>query len=97
MTAVRVRETEPPPGLGAPLRLARSAWARNPTKPKTRNLATGDDAVRLLQRLYRNGAGRAFGPRVHAPRKITAQNCHRDRHAFIAGQTPPWNSRAGAR
>ncbi|UXY33138.1 hypothetical protein [Streptomyces sp. HUAS TT20] len=58
---------------GRPVRLG-----KNPTKPKTRILATGDDAVRLLEHLYRHGADRASGPRVQALRQIIVQNYHRD-------------------
>lgn len=41
-------------------------------------LATGDDAVRLLEHLYRHGGERASGPRVQALRQIMVQNYHRD-------------------
>ncbi|MGW7674409.1 transposase, partial [Streptomyces sp. NPDC054775] len=58
---------------GRPVRLG-----KNPTKPKTRMLATGDDAVRLLEHLYRHGADRASGPRVQALRQIMVQNYHHD-------------------
>jgi transposase len=58
---------------GRPVRLG-----KNPTRPKTRILATGNDAVLLLEHLYRNGEGRAFGPRVQALRQIMVQNYHRD-------------------
>ncbi|MER6434633.1 transposase [Streptomyces sp900105245] len=51
---------------------------KNPTKPKTRILATGDDAVRLLEHPYRHGGERAWGPRVQALRQIMVQNFHRD-------------------
>ncbi|MFH9863888.1 hypothetical protein [Streptomyces sp. NPDC017202] len=34
----------------------------NPTKPKTRTLTTGNDAVRLLEHLYRHGADCTCGP-----------------------------------
>ncbi|UUU37419.1 transposase [Streptomyces sp. CA-210063] len=44
---------------GRPVRLG-----KNPTKPKTRILATGNDAVRLLEHLYRHGADRTSGPRI---------------------------------
>jgi hypothetical protein len=54
---------------GRPARLG-----KNPTKPKTRILATGDDAVRLLEHLYRHGGERASGPRVQALRQIMVQN-----------------------
>ncbi|MGH3804325.1 MAG: IS5/IS1182 family transposase, partial [Pseudonocardiaceae bacterium] len=42
---------------GRPVRLG-----KNPTQPKTRILATGNDALRLLEHLYRHGAGRTSGP-----------------------------------
>lgn len=58
---------------GRPVRLG-----KNPTKPKTRILATGNDAVRLLEHLYRHGADRASGRRVQALRQIVVQNYHRD-------------------
>jgi hypothetical protein len=58
---------------GRPVRLG-----KNPTKPKTRILATGNDAVRLLERLYRHGTDRAFGPRVQALRQVVVQNYYRD-------------------
>jgi transposase len=58
---------------GRPVRLG-----KNPTKPKTRILATGNDAVRLLEHLYRHGKGRASGPRVQALRQIMVQNYYRD-------------------
>ncbi|ELP70118.1 transposase [Streptomyces turgidiscabies] len=50
---------------GRPVRLG-----KNPTKPNTRILATGNDAVRLLEHLYHHGAERALGPRVQALRQI---------------------------
>ncbi|WP_244905398.1 transposase [Streptomyces agglomeratus] len=58
---------------GRPVRLG-----KNPTKPKTRILATGNDAVRLLEHLYQHGADRASGPRIQALRQIMVQNYHRD-------------------
>ncbi|MGP4091375.1 transposase [Streptomyces sp. KR55] len=58
---------------GRPVRLG-----KNPTRPKTRINTTGEDAVRLLECLYRHGAGRAFGPRVQALRQIMVQNYYRD-------------------
>lgn len=58
---------------GRPVRLG-----KNPTKPKTRILAAGNDAVRLLEHLYRNGEGRASGRRVQALRQIVVQNYYRD-------------------
>ncbi|WP_253911480.1 transposase [Streptomyces sp. CNQ-509] len=58
---------------GRPVRLG-----KNPTKPMTRILAAGNDAVRLLDHLYRHGAGRAHGPRVQALRQIMVQNYHQD-------------------
>jgi transposase-like protein DUF772 len=58
---------------GRPVRLG-----KNPTRPRTRILATGDDAARLLEHLYRHGADRASGPRVQALRQIMVQNYYRD-------------------
>jgi len=58
---------------GRPVRLG-----KNPTRPKTRILATGDDALRLLEHLYRHGGSRASGPRVQALRQIMVQNYDRD-------------------
>jgi transposase len=58
---------------GRPVRLG-----KNPTRPKTRINTTGDDACRLLEHLYRQGAGRASGPRVQALRQIMVQNYYRD-------------------
>ncbi len=58
---------------GRPVRLG-----KNPTKPMTRILATGNDAVRLLEHLYRYGPDRMSGPRIQALRQIMVQNYHRD-------------------
>ncbi|MFD9428719.1 MULTISPECIES: hypothetical protein [unclassified Streptomyces] len=58
---------------GRPVRLG-----KNPTKPRTRILATGNDAVRLLEHLYRHGTDHTTGPRVQALRQIVVQNYHRD-------------------
>ncbi|WP_236076580.1 transposase, partial [Streptomyces coffeae] len=58
---------------GRPVRLG-----KNPARPKTRINTTGDDALRLLEHLYRYGAGRAFGRRVQALRQIMVQNYYRD-------------------
>jgi hypothetical protein len=58
---------------GRPVRLG-----KNPTRPKTRILATGDDACRLLEHVHRNGGGRVFAPQVEALRQIVVQNYHRD-------------------
>lgn len=82
---------------GRPVRLG-----KNPTKPKTRILATGDDAVRLLEHLQRHGADSASGPRVQALRQIMVQNYHRDAAGRLRWRTaekedgpgPPPSSRA---
>ncbi|MBT2488153.1 IS1182 family transposase [Streptomyces sp. ISL-96] len=58
---------------GRPVRLG-----KNPTRPKTRILATGDDAVRLIEHLGQHGAERLSGPRVQALRQIMVQNYYRD-------------------
>ncbi|MFF9690488.1 IS1182 family transposase [Streptomyces sp. NPDC014623] len=56
---------------GRPVRLG-----KNPTKPKTRILATGDDAARLLEHLHRHGAERVSGPHVQALHQVIVQNYH---------------------
>ncbi|MFC9545856.1 hypothetical protein ACFTXK_14610 [Streptomyces sp. NPDC056956] len=67
---------------GRPVRLG-----KNPTKPKTRILATGNDAVRLLEHLYRHGADSVSGPRVQALRQIVVQNYHRDSAGHLRWRT----------
>ncbi|MEV0637780.1 transposase [Streptomyces sp. NPDC050619] len=47
---------------GRPVRLG-----KNPTRPKTRILAAGDDACRLLERLHRQGSGYRPGPAGRGP------------------------------
>ncbi|MFF1570998.1 transposase [Streptomyces sp. NPDC058293] len=79
---------------GRPVRLG-----KNPTRPKTRILVTGDDAVRLLEHLYRHGADHAFGPRVQALRQIMVQNYYRDTAGRLLwrtdddGEPPPSSQR----
>ncbi|MFD8637593.1 transposase [Streptomyces sp. NPDC059656] len=58
---------------GRPVRLG-----KNPTKPMTRTLATGNDALRLLEHLHRHGLDRTIGPRIEALRQIMVQNYDRD-------------------
>lgn len=67
---------------GRPVRLG-----KNPTKPKTRILAAGDDGVRLLEHLYRHGAHRTSGPRVQALRQIMVQNYHREATGRLSWRT----------
>jgi hypothetical protein len=67
---------------GRPVRLG-----KNPTKPRTRILTTGDDAVRLLEHLDQHGADRTFGPRVQALRQIMVQNYHRDAQGHLRWRT----------
>ncbi|MFC8103736.1 MULTISPECIES: transposase [unclassified Streptomyces] len=67
---------------GRPVRLG-----KNPTRPKTRILATGNDAVRLLEHLYQRGAARASGPRVQALRQIIVQNYHHDPAGHLRWRT----------
>ncbi|WP_405682306.1 IS1182 family transposase [Streptomyces sp. NBC_01238] len=67
---------------GRPVRLG-----KNPTRPKTRILATGNDATRLLEHLYRHGAGRAFGRQVQALRQIMVQNYYRDAAGHLLWRT----------
>ncbi|MGC5260779.1 IS1182 family transposase [Streptomyces cyaneofuscatus] len=58
---------------GRPVRLG-----KNPTRPKTRILATGGDAVRLIEHLGQHGPERLSGPRVQALRQIMVQNYYLD-------------------
>ncbi|MGX1541184.1 transposase [Streptomyces adustus] len=58
---------------GCPVRLG-----KNPTRPKTRILAAGDDACRLLERLCQHGPGYRLSPQAEALRQIVVQNYHRD-------------------
>ncbi len=51
---------------------------KNPTRPKTRILAAGDDTCRLLERLHRHGPGYRPGPQAEALRQIVVQNYYRD-------------------
>jgi transposase len=67
---------------GRPVRLG-----KNPTRPKTRILTTGNDAVRLLEHLYRHGVDRASGPRVQALRHIMVQNYHHDDAGHLCWRT----------
>lgn len=67
---------------GRPVRLG-----KNPTKPKTRILAIGNDAVRLLEHLYRHRADRTSGPRIQALRQIMVQNDHRDAAGHLRWRT----------
>ncbi|MEU8952638.1 transposase [Streptomyces sp. NPDC048489] len=72
---------------GAATTAARSVWARIPPSPKTRILVTGNDAVRLLEHLYRHGADRTSGPRIQALRQIMVQNYHRDAVGHLRRRT----------
>jgi hypothetical protein len=73
---------------GRPVRLG-----KNPTKPKTRILATGNDAVRLLEHLHRHG--RTSGPRIQALRQIMVQNYHRDAAGHLRWRTAEKESGPG--
>ncbi|MCD9874747.1 transposase [Streptomyces guryensis] len=75
---------------GRPVRLG-----KNPTKPKTRFLATGNDAVRLLEHLYQHGTDRTSGPHVQALRQITVQNYHRDAAGHLRWRTAETESGPG--
>ncbi|MFC8583676.1 transposase [Streptomyces sp. NPDC057217] len=75
---------------GRPVRLG-----KNPTKPMTRILATGNDAVRLLEHLYRHGADRMSGPRIQALRQIMVQNYHRDAAGHLRWRTAEKEGGAG--
>ncbi|WP_225900165.1 MULTISPECIES: hypothetical protein [unclassified Streptomyces] len=67
---------------GRPVRLG-----KNPTRPKTRILATGNDAVRVLEHLYRHGTDHTFGPRIQALRQIMVQNYHHDGAGHLRWRT----------
>jgi hypothetical protein len=67
---------------GRPVRLG-----KNPTRPKTRILATGGDAVRLLEHVGEHGADRLSGPRVQTLRQIMVQNYYRDRAGPLRWRT----------
>lgn len=54
---------------GRPVRLG-----KNPTRPKTRILAAGDDACRLLEHFHRRESGYRPGLQVEALRQIIVQN-----------------------
>ncbi|WP_367139017.1 MULTISPECIES: IS1182 family transposase [Streptomyces] len=75
---------------GRPVRLG-----KNPTKPKTRILATGNDAVRLLQHLYRHAPDLKSGPRVQALREIMVHNYHRDQAGRLCWRTAEKESGPG--
>ncbi|WP_327249941.1 hypothetical protein [Streptomyces sp. NBC_01320] len=51
---------------------------KNPTRPKTRILAAGDDACRLLERPHRHGPGYRLGPQAETLPQIVVQNYYRD-------------------
>ncbi|MER5363067.1 transposase [Streptomyces sp. NPDC002785] len=57
---------------GRPVRLG-----KNPTRPKTRILTIGNDAVRLLDHLRQQRPNCLSGPRVQALRQIVVQNYYR--------------------
>ncbi|WP_234543581.1 hypothetical protein [Streptomyces shenzhenensis] len=61
---------------GRPVRLG-----KNPTRPKTRILAAGDDACRLLEHIHRHG------PQAEALRQIIVQNYHRDTAGCLRWRT----------
>ncbi|MFD8725409.1 hypothetical protein ACFV2H_47605 [Streptomyces sp. NPDC059629] len=67
---------------GRPVRMG-----KNPTRPKARILATGNDAVRLLERLHRHKASLMPGPRVQALRQFMVQNYRRDAAGHLRWRT----------
>lgn len=75
---------------GRPVRLG-----KNPTKPKSRILTTGNDAARLLEHLYRDREDRTFGPRVQTLRQIWVQNYHRDAAGHLRWRTAEKEGGAG--
>ncbi|MET9943058.1 IS1182 family transposase, partial [Streptomyces halstedii] len=75
---------------GRPVRLG-----KNPTRPMTRILAAGNDAIRLLEHLYRHGSDRMFGPRIQALRQIMVQNYRRDAAGQLRWRTAEKEGGAG--
>lgn len=65
---------------GRPVRLG-----KNPTRPKTRILAAGQDACRLLEDLRRHGY--RPGPQTEALRRIVVQNYYRDQNGRLCWRT----------
>lgn len=65
---------------GRPVRLG-----KNPTRPKTRILAAGQDACRLLEHL--RGSGHRPGPQAEALRQILVQNYYRDAAGKLCWRT----------
>lgn len=51
---------------------------KNPTRPKTRILAAGEDACRLLEHLQQHGPDRRLGLQAEALRQVVVQNYYRD-------------------
>ncbi|WP_433192206.1 transposase [Nocardia sp. CA-107356] len=51
---------------------------RNPTRPKTRILTTGEDACQLLEHMREHGPDHLSGPQAQALRQIVLQNYYRD-------------------
>jgi hypothetical protein len=66
---------------GRPVRLG-----KNPTRPKTRILAAGNDACRLLELIHQHGPDR-FGPQAEALRRIVVQNYYRDEAGRLRWRT----------
>jgi Transposase DDE domain len=58
---------------------------KNPTRPKTRILAAGQDAVRLLEHLH--ASGHQPGPQAQALRQILVQNDYRDAAGRLCWRT----------
>ncbi|WP_257036752.1 transposase [Streptomyces sp. OV198] len=58
-------------------------------------LATGNDAVRLLEHLYRYVADRMSGPRIQALRQIMVRNYHRDAVGHLRWRTAEKKGGAG--
>lgn len=79
---------------GRPVRLG-----KNPTRPRTRILAAGDDACRLMERLHRHEPGYRRGPQAEALRQIVVPNYYRDAAGRLRRRTayddgPPPSSSA---
>jgi hypothetical protein len=67
---------------GRPVRLG-----KNPTRPKTRILAAGQDGYRLLEHLHAHPSGYRPGPQAEALRQILVQNYYHDAKGRLCWRT----------
>ncbi|MET7304945.1 transposase [Embleya sp. NPDC005575] len=74
---------------GRPVRLG-----KNPTRPRTRILAAGDDAHQLPERLHRHAPDHRPGPQAETLRQIVLQNYYRDAAGRLRRRTTIAHQRA---